>query len=144
MKSGLILDLHVCFLGSIVTSAITKRKTALLVALANLVKRKHLIHELSLFGVTSSYDEFLLFKGSAADSAMENGFQKIKSGLENQKLIQVVADNFDSQIYSPNALKQTHSMAVILTQEQISTELPDFNPVSIPLKSKKDLQFFIS
>ena len=112
-------------LGSIVTSAITKRRTDLQVGLSNFVKKKHLIKELSEFGITSSYNEYLLFNGWAAYASMEHEFQKVRSARENHKLIQGVADNFDCSISSPNGLKQTHSKAVIMTQEHISTCMSD-------------------
>ena len=49
-------------LGSIITlSVLTKQRTDLQVALSNFVKKKHLIKELSQFGITYSYNEYLLF-----------------------------------------------------------------------------------
>ena len=81
------------------------------VALLNFVKKKHLIKELSQFGITSSYDECLLFKGSAAYATMERGYQKVRSARKNHMLIQGVADNF------PNELKQSLSMAGIMNSK---------------------------
>ena len=37
--------------------------------------------------------------------------------MTSDSLIQVVADNFDCNISSQNGLKQTHSLAMTLTQE---------------------------
>lgn len=71
---------------------------------------------LSQFGITSSYDECLLFKGSAAYATMEHGHQKVSSTRENHMLIQGVADNFPNQLkLSPDELKQSLSMAGIMT-----------------------------
>jgi hypothetical protein len=81
------------------------------------VKKKKLIKELHQFGVTTSYDEFKLFQGSAAAAS-----QDLTKDLfcQGSKIIQAVEDNFDADISSPNGLKQTHCMAIIMTQENIS------------------------
>ena len=50
----------------------------------------------------------------------KKGYQNVKSATENEKLIQGIADNFDCHMSSPNG--QTHSMAVIVTQEQLLTK----------------------
>ena len=106
------------------------------------MKKKFLIQELSQFGVTSSYDEFLLFKDSAAYAAMKRGYQDVKSSEENHKLIQGIADNFDCSISSPSGLKQTHSMAVIMTQEHLSAHITPASTFtsSIERKTRKDLK----
>ena len=122
------------------TSSLTNQRTYLQVATSNLVKRKQLIQELSDFGITSSYDEFLLFKDSAACTAREKGYQNVKSAAENEKLIQGIADNFDCHISSPNGLKQTHSMAVIVIQEKLLTATESFSSNHIRRKINKDLQ----
>ena len=49
------------YLGSIVTQSLTKKRTDFQVAMPN-IKRGHLVEELNHFGVTTTYDEFLLFK----------------------------------------------------------------------------------
>ena len=71
---------------------------------------------------------------------MEHGYQKVRSARKNHNLIQAVADNFDFSISSPNGLKQTHSMAVIMTQKDISTDMSNLGPDYIHRKSKQDLQ----
>ena len=53
-------------IGSIISSYIMKQRTHLQVVMSNLVKRKFLIEELRHYGITSAYDEYLQFKGSAA------------------------------------------------------------------------------
>jgi hypothetical protein len=131
----------ICFFaGSIITSSITNQRTDLQIALSNFVKRKQLIVELAKFGVTSSYDKFLLFKGSAAYSTMEKNDYNVKSSPDNSKLIQGVSDNFDCSISSPNGLKQTHSMAIIMTQEKTSAVKAEKGLASIRRKTKKELQ----
>ena len=65
----------------------------------------------------------MLFKGSTAYAAIEHEYQKVRSTRENHKLVQSVADNFDCSISTRNGSKQTHSMAVIMAQEHISTDM---------------------
>ena len=95
--------------GNIITQATSKQRTDLQVALSNFVKRKHLIEELHHFGITSTYDEFLLFKGSAAYAATENSQRGCATTEDNQRLVQGISDNFACNISSQNDLKQTHS-----------------------------------
>ena len=90
-----------------ITQAISKQRTDLQVALSNFVKRKHLIEELHHFGITSTYDEFLLFKGSAAYAATENSQTGCATTEDNHRLVQGISDNFACNISSQNDLKQT-------------------------------------
>ena len=70
---------------------------------------------LYVFGVTCSYDECLRFKASAASSAATDERLRGISDHSNG-LIQVVADNFDTDISSQNGLQFTHSLAMLTTQ----------------------------
>ena len=67
------------------------------------------------YRVTCSYDELLRFKKSAAVTASTD---PSKQGISDarQGLIQVVADNFDCDICSPNGKLSTHSLAMIVMQ----------------------------
>ena len=112
------------YLGSIVTQSLTKQRTDFQVALSNFIKSKHLIEELHHFGVITTYDEFLLHKGSTACAEADKDHKRCKSNDGNNNLIQGVSDNFDCKITSQNGLKQTHSMAVIMTQEHEAVEKP--------------------
>ena len=73
-----------------------------------------LIEHLYDFGIACSYDEVKLFRSPAA---MEGNKLSITSIMQDHEagLIQAVADNFDCHISSPNGLKQTHSLAMLLT-----------------------------
>ena len=71
---------------------------------------------------------------------MKHGYQKVKSARKNHKLIQGVADNFGCSISPPNGLKQTQSMALIMTQEHILTDMPDLGPDYIHRQSMQVLQ----
>ena len=102
-------------IGNIITSTVAHIPTTLQIALSLEVKGAHTIEMLHSFGVTSTYDEMRRFKSSAAQEACN----KIKhQGIKNSEagLIQVVADNFDTTISSPNGLKQSHLLAMIVTQ----------------------------
>lgn len=129
--------------GRIVTSALTRQRTNLKIALSNFTNNNHLMKELSQFGITSFYDNYLPLKDSATYATMKHGYQKARSGTENHKLIQAVVGNFYCSVSSPNGwkqLKQTHSMAVTMNQEYISTKVPDSGRDYTRRKSKQDLQ----
>ena len=103
------------FGGNMVTSQVTSRPTPLHVALSVAVKEKNLIELLHDFGITCSYDEYRLFRISAAKSASQarkrEGIFQSESGL-----VQVVAVNFDANISSQNGLMSTHALAMLVTQ----------------------------
>ena len=88
------------FSGSIITQDISKQQTDLQIALSNFVKRKHLIEELHHFGITSTYNELLLFEGSAAYAATEISQRRCATTEDNQKLAQGISDNFDCNLLS--------------------------------------------
>ena len=94
-------------------STISKSKTSILqVALGLLVHEKRLIEHLYEYGVVASYDEVRRFKIS---SAAEN---RVQLKLESRNgLIQGISDNFDAHLNTQNGLKQTHSLATIITQQ---------------------------
>lgn len=123
---------------SVITSHINKSPTELQLAITNFLQSKKFITELHRFGITTTYDEFTQFKASAAADAIKNGKQICPT--HNGKLLQAVGDNFDANISSPNGLKQTHSMALIITQENQSTaEYQDTNR-QITRLSKADVK----
>ena len=99
-------------LGSMITSKVTSRVTMLQVAIGLLVHEKILIQDLYDYGVTSSYDEIRRFKISAAVSE-KNRSTNFDSALG---LVQGSSDNFDVSLSTQNGLKQTHSLATIITQ----------------------------
>ena len=116
-------------IGNMVTAHVAKRFTTLSLSLAIMVRKKKLVEKLYQFGVVSSYDELKRFRASAAASAST----KITTSIlrhHSQGLVQGVADNFDCMISSMNGLKQTHSLALIMTQhgevddEEIENTIP--------------------
>ena len=107
--------LHAIMIGNMVTAAITNRPTPLLVDVSVKIRQRDLIETLYDFGVTCSYDEYLRFKASAASSAAKDRiFHGISHGRNG--LVQVVVDNFDTEISSQNGLQSTHSLALLTTQ----------------------------
>ena len=102
-------------IGNMLTAHVMGRTTHLLTALSIMVRKKSTIEHLYDFGVLSSYDELKLFRSSAA---VEGNKASTKSILKNSSvgLVQAVADNYDCNISSPNGLRQTHSLAMIMTQ----------------------------
>ena len=88
------------------TSVLKSQATTLQITLGMLLRD---------YRVTCSYDKLLCFKKSAAVAAAVDPSQQGISDAR-QGLIQVVADNFDCDISSPNGKLSTHSLAMIITQ----------------------------
>ena len=55
-------------------------------------------------------------------------------------MVQVVADNFDVLISSQNGLKQTHDLAMILTQYSSSKKQEHLNFTRLPKLALKDIE----
>ena len=104
-------------ISNIITGAVT---SMLQVSLGLLVQKKQVIDHLHEYGVTASYDEIRRFKISApAASTKQEQSIRLKSGCG---LIQGVSDNFDATLSTQNGLKQTHSLATIITQNGTANE----------------------
>ncbi|MEM7297990.1 MAG: hypothetical protein AAF391_06960, partial [Bacteroidota bacterium] len=102
-------------ISSIIASSATSNITMLQVALGLLVQEKRLIQHLYEYRITASYDEIQRFRMSAA--ATSTSLDQIMELLDKGNgLIQGISDNFDANICSQNGLKQTHSLATIITQ----------------------------
>ena len=67
------------------------------------------------FGVTFTYDELLHFKRSAATciAQSKHNCNILDCG---DGLVQIVGDNFDTNISSPNGKLSTHSLALLIMQ----------------------------
>ena len=78
---------------------------------------KSLISLLNTFCVSCTNDEVLRFRASsacaAADKMEDLGLMTAENGL-----VQVVANNFDASISSPNGIASTHALAILVTQNQ--------------------------
>ena len=110
-------SLKAAMVGSINTSCIVSKPSTLQIALGIMVNDKSVIEILHEFGVTTTYDEVLCFKTSAAHAAAKN-MEQMGIRDSNKGLVQVVADHFDATISSPNGLKSTHALAILVTQTQ--------------------------
>ena len=101
-------ELPTILIGNIITSEVRKKPTSPLIHLALLVKKKKLIKNLYNYKVVCFFGEVKRFKVSAAVENTKN----ITLNLRNhtQRLVQAVADNFDTTISSQNRKsKPTHS-----------------------------------
>ena len=124
-------------IANIITSVLRNSPTPLQVALGILLRdSKAVISHMYDYRVTCSYDEVLRFKSSAAVAASTNpanqGISDAKDGL-----IQIVADNFDSDISSPNGKLSTHSMAMIIMQPTRNSDKPQCE--TIPRLKKNEV-----
>ena len=99
------------------TCAVSNKPTFLLISLGVVIRDKTMIDLLHNFGITCSYDEVLRFKSSAAHAAAKS-IEKLGISSSDGGLVQVIADNFDASISSPNDIKSTHALAILLTQPQ--------------------------
>ena len=141
---NLLAEIHIpklpsILIGSIISSIVTKQWTNLQIAMSNMVRKKHLIEELHHYGITSTYDEYRLFRVSVACAVQK---RQAKFSLHNsKKLIQAVGDNFDAKLSTPNGLKQTHSMALILTQESTPEDIVNSSN-TVKRLSKNEMQKF--
>ena len=110
-------------IGSMITTALNCHPTDLQIALGVLMRdSKQLVNQMYTFGVTCSYVEILRFKMCAAFHAAQ---YDLKIGISdcNSGLVQVVVDNFDANISSQNGKLSTHSLAMLVTQNQNYPEI---------------------
>ena len=97
-------------IANIVTYVLRNSPTLLQVAIGILLRdSKTVISHMYDYRVTCSYGEVLRFKSSSAVAASTN---PANQGISDSKdgLIQIVADNFDSDISSLNGKLSTHSI----------------------------------
>ncbi len=130
-------SLPALLIANIITNVITNNSTPLQMALGILLRdSKKIVSHLYDYRITCSYDELLRFKSSAATAA---SVDPIKQGISDAKdgLIQVVADNFDAAISSPNGMLSTHSLAMIIIQPAHSNDIAQSD--TIPRLKKSDM-----
>ena len=116
LSAKLNRTLPALLISNVITDVITNYPTPLQVALGILLRdSKAVVNHMYDYRITCSYDELLRFKSSAAVAASAD---MVKQGISdaNDGLIQVVADNFDTDISSPNGKLSTHSLAMIIIQ----------------------------
>lgn len=111
-------------IANIITDVITNNPTPLKVALGILLRdSKAVVGHMYDYRVTCSYDKLLRFKSSAAVAVAAD---PVKQGISDAKdrLIQVVAVDFDTDINSQNGKLSTHSLAMIIMQPTHENDTP--------------------
>ena len=102
--------------GHIVLSSVCNQATTLQLALSVLINQQcNILEQLHNFGVTCSYNELRHFRISAVTFMAKDDRGLAQFDSENG-LVQVIADNFDTQISSQNGQKSTHGLGMIITQ----------------------------
>ena len=82
---------------------------------------KKLIEVLKKYGVTCTYDNVRRFKHSAAKAiTTEPSLPGLSTS--SSSLVQVIVDNLDTDLSSPNGKSSTHSLAMLLTQPDSTSE----------------------
>lgn len=109
-------------IGSVVTGVMKNHPTSLQISLGIKMRiSKKLVQLLQKYGVTCTYDEVLRFKHSAAKATtMKSSLPGLSTSSES--LVQVIVDNFDTDIASQNGKSSTHSLAMLLTQPESNSE----------------------
>lgn len=123
-------------IGNIITSAIKKSPTPLQIALGVYFHKKKMVKHMHDYLVCCTYDELLRFKRSSAMGQYAQICRERRQPARVDGLLQVVVDNFDAELSSPNGLVATHDMAIIETR---SESAPRLASETIPRISKADM-----
>jgi hypothetical protein len=140
-------SLQSLMIGSIISSVVTNQPSSLQIALGVLMSdHKALIKELSKYNVTCTYDETRRFRRSAAVQASKANLLAGVSDCSLGGLVQVIIDNFDTEISSQNCRLQCHCMAMLITQYQANiNRLDGLDPNStIPRLTKEEMKIPIA
>lgn len=126
-------------IGSVLTGVMKNHPTSLQISLGIKMRiSKKLVQLLQKYGVTCSYDEVLRFKHSAAKATtMEPSLPGLSTS--SSSLVQVIADNFDADISSPNGKSSIHSLAMLLTQPDSNHEFETVQRETIRRAKKEDM-----
>ena len=116
-------------INSVMPSSFTGRSTSLQCLLGGYfrnisVKR---FMKLNKYGVVCSYDELKRLRTSDAKYSNDNAYHL--NLPPSNSLVQIVIDNFDLDIASPNGKAQTHSLGMIVTKNE--SGLSEENKVTI-------------
>lgn len=113
---GLDNTLPSLLVGNIVSSVVNHYTTPLQLGIGLLMgESKSLLAHLYDYRVTCTHDEVLRFKKSAA-IAKDTDIQDQGISHASVGLVQVVADNFDATLSTPNCVGSTHCLAMIAIQ----------------------------
>ena len=136
-------SLQSLMIGSIIASVVTNQPTPLQIAIGVLMSdHKGIIKALSKYNVTCSYDETRRFRRSAAVQAARGNLLAGMSDCSLGGLVQIIIDNFDTEISSQNCRLQCHYMAMLATQYEAHKNHPDGkDPNStIPRLTKQEMK----
>ena len=97
---------------------------------------KALVSNMNELGVTCTYDELLRFKKSAAVAASSS--PTLQGISDSNSVIQVVVDNFDADISSQNGKLSTHSLAVLVTQPDVSNQTEQSDNTEVITRVKRN------
>ena len=122
-------SLPTLLIGNMVTSSIKKHPTPLQIAIGVFLRRKKLIMQMHDYLVSCSYDELLQFKRSFAVAKYNQMCSTRQQPISVEGLVQVIVDNFDAELSSPNGLLSTHEMAIIemhstVPEHQVTDTIP--------------------
>ena len=126
-------------LGNMITSMVTTHTTPLQLALGIFFHRKKTIQLGYKYQLCCSYDETKRYKKSSAINALNQMKQgdTMRISVDNDcGLVQVIVDNFDCDLYSPNGLKSTHNLAMIET----NSKKPPSQSSTIPRLSMAEMR----
>ena len=110
--------------------------TPLQIALGVLFNKKKTIKHMHDYLVCCSYEELLRFKQSSAVGKYLQICSQRRNPVSVEGLVQVIVDNFDAELSSPNGLVSTHELATIETH---SKPLTDKVPGTIAHIRKTDM-----
>ena len=128
-------------IGNIITSGLTKHPTPLQISLGVYFHKKKVINHMHDYLVSCSYDELKRFKKSSAKANYTLMCNRSTQPKKVDGLVQIIIDNFNASLSSPNGLVSTHDMATI---ETYSTPATEESPSTIPRISKAEMSSLIS
>ena len=121
-----------------ITHSYNQTTLGLAVKLHHKFGSKELITLLHAYGITSSYDEIVRFRKSVATYTANQPytFRGLKT---NGGTIGSWVDNYDLNVFTPNGCRETHALAIELTQHPLECDNEDdqMESVVIPRLSKE-------
>ena len=106
-------------IGNVITSAIKKHPTMFQIALGVYFNKKKKVKHMHDYLVCCSCDELLRFKKSSAVAKYLQICNDRRQPVTVERHVQVIVDNFDSELSSPIVLVSTHDMATIKTHSKL-------------------------
>ena len=98
-------------IGNMVINVLVHHATPLQIGLGVLMHRKKIIQHMYNNNVTCTYDEWRRYERSSAVARTINLKREERAPVDG--LVQIIADNFNADMSSPNGNISTHSLAMI-------------------------------